>query len=118
IRQFPAGSARHLVPARAGTVMPLGTDGARFSPVDRDRRLEIRRRLGLPADAFVALTVRRLFFRNGLDTLLEAAVALRDRPNLHVVIGGSGPERNEIEARIKGDGLANVHLTGFIPDDD
>ena len=26
-----------------------------------------------PADAFVALTVRRLFFRNGLDTLLDAA---------------------------------------------
>jgi len=106
------------VPDRAVTVMHLGTDGERFSPVDLDRRVEIRRRLGLPVDAFVALTVRRLFFRNGLDTLLEAAVALRDRPDLHVVIGGSGPERSEIEARIQTDGLANVHLTGFIPDED
>ena len=98
--------------------MHLGTDRERFSPVDRDRKVEIRRRLGLPVDAFVALTVRRLFFRNGLDTLLEATVALRDRSDLHVVIGGSGPERNEIETRIRNDRLDNVHLTGFIPDAD
>jgi glycosyltransferase involved in cell wall biosynthesis len=118
ISNFTADYVRRLVPNRTVTVMHLGTDRERFSPVDLDRRVEIRRRLGLPVDAFVALTVRRLFFRNGLDTLLEAAVALRDRPNLHVVIGGSGPERNEIEARIRSGGLANVHVTGFIPDAD
>jgi phosphatidylinositol alpha-1,6-mannosyltransferase len=98
--------------------MHLGTDRERFSPVDRDRRVEIRKRLGLPVDAFVALTVRRLFFRNGLDTLLEAAVELRDRDSLHVVIGGSGPERGEIEDRIRNDRLDNVHVVGFIPDAD
>jgi glycosyltransferase involved in cell wall biosynthesis len=118
ISNFTADYVRRLAPNRTVTVMHLGTDRERFSPVDGDRRVEIRRRLGLPVDAFVALTVRRLFFRNGLDTLLEAAVALRDRRDLHVVIGGSGPERNEIEARIRTDGLANVHLTGFIPDAD
>ena len=34
---------------------------------------------GCPADAFVAFTVRRLFYRNGLDTLLDAAARLRDQ---------------------------------------
>ena len=98
--------------------MHLGADIERFSPVDRADRDAIRRRLGLPEHAFVALTVRRLFYRNGLDTLLEAAVRLRDHAGVHVVIGGSGPERGEIEAGIRRSGLGNVHVVGFIPDAD
>ena len=118
ISEFTARYVERLAPGRPVTVMHLGADRERFSPVDGDRRVEIRRRLGLPVDAFVALTVRRLFFRNGLDTLLEAVVQLRDRVGLHVVIGGAGPERGEIEERIRAGGLANVHLVGFIPDAD
>jgi glycosyltransferase involved in cell wall biosynthesis len=118
VSQFTARYVERLAPDRPVTVMHPGTDRERFSPADGDRRVEIRRRLGLPVDAFVALTVRRLFYRNGLDTLLDAAVELRDRAGLHVVIGGGGPERREIEDRIRSEGLRNVHLVGFIPDDD
>ena len=118
ISHFTARYLEQLAPARPVTVMHLGTDVERFSPVSETRRAEIRERLGLPADAFVAITVRRLFYRNGLDTLLDAATRLRDRKQLHIVIGGSGPERDEIQARINRDGLVNVHLPGFIPDDD
>jgi D-inositol-3-phosphate glycosyltransferase len=118
ISDFTAQYLRRLAPKRDVTVMHLGTDTDRFSPVDREHRAEIRRRLGLPVDAFIALTVRRLFYRNGLDTLLDATARLRDHAQLHVVIGGAGPEHAEIEARIKNDGLDRVHLTGFIPDAD
>jgi glycosyltransferase involved in cell wall biosynthesis len=118
ISHFTARYLERLAPNRPVTVMHLGTDVERFSPVSETRRREIRDRLGLPADAFVAITVRRLFYRNGLDTLLDAATRLRNRKNLHIVIGGSGPERNEIQARISRDGLVNVHLPGFIPDED
>jgi len=118
ISEFTARYVERLAPGRAVTVMHLGTDRERFSPADGHRKVEIRRRLGLPVDAFVALTVRRLFYRNGLDTLLDAAVELRDRDRLHVVIGGSGPERAEIEDRIRREGLHNVRVVGFIPDDD
>jgi glycosyltransferase involved in cell wall biosynthesis len=118
ISQFTARYLERLAPTRPVTVMHLGTDVERFSPVSETRRSEIRDRLGLPGDAFVAITVRRLFYRNGLDTLLDAAALLRGRSDLHIVIGGSGPERDEIQARISRDGLANVHLVGFIPDDD
>jgi glycosyltransferase involved in cell wall biosynthesis len=118
ISEFTARYVERLAPGRPVTVMHLGTDRDRFSPVDGDRRVEIRRRLGLPVDAFVALTVRRLFYRNGLDTLLDAAVLLRERTGLQIVIGGAGPERGEIEDQIRAHGLRNVRLTGFIPDDD
>jgi D-inositol-3-phosphate glycosyltransferase len=118
ISRFTASYVERLAPNRDVTVMHLGTDVERFSPVRADRRAEIRKRLELPADAFVAITVRRLFYRNGLDTLLDAATRLRDRANVHIVIGGSGPERDEIQQRIERDGLVNVHLVGFIPDAD
>jgi glycosyltransferase involved in cell wall biosynthesis len=117
ISEFTARYVERLAPGRPVTVMHLGTDRERFSPADGDRRVEIRRRLGLPVDVFVALTVRRLFYRNGLDTLLDAALELRDRA-VHIVIGGSGPERGEIEDRIRREGLHNVRVVGFIPDAD
>jgi glycosyltransferase involved in cell wall biosynthesis len=98
--------------------MHLGTDVERFSPVDAAERAAIRRRLDLPVDGFIALTVRRLFYRNGLDTLLDAATQVRGLAGVHIVIGGTGPEHAEIKQRIAGDGLTNVHLVGYIPDAD
>lgn len=118
ISHFTAQYLERLARDRPVTVMHLGTDTTRFSPVDLARRSEIRRRLGLPADAFVALSVRRLIYRNGLDTLLDAAARLSDRSQLQIVIGGAGPGRDEIERRILRDRLTNVHLVGFIPDAD
>ena len=43
ISEFTADYVRRLAPGREVTVMHLGTDVERFSPVDRDRRAEIRR---------------------------------------------------------------------------
>jgi phosphatidylinositol alpha-1,6-mannosyltransferase len=116
ISEFTARYVRRLAPRREVTVMHLGTDVDRFSPVDAVACAEIRRRLDLPPDAFIALTVRRLFYRNGLDTLLDAATRVRGLAGMHLVIGGTGPEHAEIKQRIARDRLANVHLVGYIPD--
>ena len=116
ISEFTARYVQRLAPRREVTVMHLGTDVERFSPVDAARRAEIRRRLDLPVDAFIALTVRRLFYRNGLDTLLDAATRVRGLAGMHLVIGGTGPEHGEIKQRITREGLAKVHLVGYIPD--
>jgi glycosyltransferase involved in cell wall biosynthesis len=118
ISDFTAAYLRRLSGGRRVTVVYPGTDPTRFSPVDPARRRQLRERLGIPVDAFVAFTVRRLFYRNGLDTLLDATTRLRNLERLHVVIGGSGPERAEIEARIAAEGLTNVRLTGFIAEAD
>lgn len=116
ISEFTARYVQRLAPGREVTVMHLGTDVDRFSPAAAAERAAIRRRLDLPVDAFIALTVRRLFYRNGLDTLLDAATRVRDLAGMHVVIGGTGPEHAEIKQRIARDSLANVHLVGYIPD--
>jgi glycosyltransferase involved in cell wall biosynthesis len=107
-----------LVPNRRVEVLPNGVATQRFAPVkSAQEREEIRSRLGLSNSPFILLTVRRLVFRNGLDTLLEACVRLKGRKDLLVVIAGSGPERPALEEFVRREGLDNVRLLGFVPDD-
>ncbi len=98
-------------------VLYNGVDTQRFTPSRsaEEKRL-VRERLGLPLECFLMFTVRRLVFRNGLDTLLEASARLKNYKDIVAVIGGSGPERRTMEGFIRNEGLENVRLAGFVPD--
>lgn len=116
--RFTAGYCRRLAPGKIPEVVSLGVDTARFSPAEPGLRERIRARLGLPTDAFIAFTVRRLFYRNGVDVLIRAAALLKDHDDVHIVIGGKGPDRPRMEQYIAEHGLRNVHLIGYVPDED
>jgi len=79
-------------------------------------RLDIRRHLGLPETARVALNVAALVGHKDQATLLAAAASLRDtRPELHWVILGEGPLRGALEAQVKTLRLGGVvHLAGRV----
>ncbi|HVS84787.1 MAG TPA: glycosyltransferase [Gaiellaceae bacterium] len=84
-----------LDPARVH-VVPPGIDLERFSPGDRRAA---RRRLGLPEEAFVVASLRRLAPRMGLDVLVAAWPEVRRaRPDALLVIAGDGPERARLES--------------------
>lgn len=51
---------------------------------------------------------------NALDTLLDAAALLRDRPVAFVLVGG-GPAKPELVRRAAALGLANVHFFDAVP---
>ena len=51
---------------------------------------------------------------NALDTLLDAAAAMRDEPFVFVLVG-SGHEQARLQQRVAGEGLRNVHLLPPIP---
>jgi glycogen(starch) synthase len=108
---------RFRVPERRIHVIPGGVDVDRFA-IARSRA-DCRRALGWPEGRPIVLCVRRLVRRVGVDTLVEAAVALRKRvPEALVLIAGRGPLKAELEARIVALGLANhVRLVGFISDE-
>ncbi len=53
-------------------VMYNGVDLERFRPLT-GKREEMRKKLGIPQNSKVAITVRRLVFKNGVDTLIECA---------------------------------------------
>jgi len=98
-------------------VIPGGVDVDRFSVTGS--REDARRLLGWPTDRPIVLAVRRLARRMGLDMLVSAARAVRERvPEVLLLIAGRGAMAGELEARIVDAGLqANVRLLGYVQDE-
>jgi len=101
------------------TVLHNGVDLERFKP-SKQLREETRIKLGLSRDEIIVLTVRRLVYKNGIDTLIQAAkYSIQKNRNLVFLVVGSGPDFNEVTARIEQLGIGkNFRLTGFVSDTD
>jgi phosphatidyl-myo-inositol dimannoside synthase len=100
------------------TVVPPGVDVHRFRPLDMGERSRARAHFGLPAEGRVVVSVSRLVPRKGMDTLVAAAVRLRDHvPDLTVAVGGAGRDRARLERLVRRSG-APVRLLGRVPDDE
>jgi len=83
---------------------------------ERDRhRREVRRKLQIPEDAIIALSVGRFDPSKGHAYALEALpLMLEQLPNLHWLVLGEGDQRRELEQRIAELGVAeHAHLIGF-----
>ena len=100
-------------------VLHNGVDLVRFRPLT-GKREEMRRKLGIPQNSIVALTVRRLVYKNGIDTLIEGAnIAVRKNPKITFLVVGKGPDLNNVQMRIRQLGIENnFRLTGFVKDED
>lgn len=99
-------------------VEPPGVDLGRFS---LGSIADAREHLGLTGDAFVAVSVRRLVPRMGLDILLDAWKGALERlpRDSTLLLVGDGPLREGLAARIAQLGLEDsVRLLGRIADDD
>ena len=82
----------HLDPGRL-VVIPNGIDPAPFD----DARPIDRRSIGVPDGATLALFVGRLDPQKGLPDLLQAAGTVFDRrPDWHLALAGTGPERDRL----------------------
>ena len=100
-------------------VLHNGVDLVRFRPL-AGKQEEMRRKLGIPQNSIVALTVRRLVYKNGVDTLIEGAnIAVRKNPKIIFLVVGKGPDLNSVQMRIRQLGIENnFRLTGFVNDED
>ena len=100
-------------------VLHNGVDLVRFRPLT-GKREEMRRKLGIPQNSIVVLTVRRLVYKNGIDTLIEGAnIAVRKNPKITFLVVGKGPDLNNVQMRIRQLGIENnFRLTGFVKDED
>jgi glycosyltransferase involved in cell wall biosynthesis len=123
LSRYSIDRARELVPELAAEdfhVVPGGVDPDAFAPGDdaADAARAIRRRLNLPVDAFLVLTVRRLVRRMGVSNLVRAARMLADggRP-VHLVIAGKGPEADALGRLVGELGIVQrVTFVGFVPE--
>ncbi len=100
-------------------VVHNGVDLGKFRPMPKKRE-EMRRKLGIPSDAVVVLTVRRLVYKNGVDTLIEGAdITVKKNPRIVFLVVGKGPDSESVKLRIHELGIdANFKLAGFVSDED
>jgi len=96
-----------------------GVDLARFRPIV-GKREELRKKLGITQNAIVILTVRRLVYKNGVDTLIDAAnIAVKKNPRIVFLVVGKGPDMESVKLQIAKLGIeANFRLSGFVSDED
>src|SRR3989441_9422869 len=98
-------------------VVPLGTTPSRFRPgIDP---VAVRRKYGLDGGPWL-LTVARLDFHKGIDTVIRALPAIRAAfPAARYAVAGIGSRRDSLEALVSELGLGDaVRLLGFVPDED
>ncbi|MGH7538869.1 MAG: glycosyltransferase family 4 protein [Gemmatimonadales bacterium] len=97
-------------------VVPLGTDPKQFRPgIDPG---PARRALGLEGGPWI-LTVARLEWHKGIDTVIRALPAVRAaHPGVRYAVAGVGPRREELE-RLAGQGGVRhaLKFLGFVPDE-
>jgi glycosyltransferase involved in cell wall biosynthesis len=79
-------------------------------------RARVRRQLGIPLDAPIALCVGRLHTAKGHQCAIEALpLALQRVPDLHLVLVGDGPEADTLRITAETLGVAaRTRLVGFV----
>jgi glycosyltransferase involved in cell wall biosynthesis len=99
-------------------VLVHGLPPSRYAAVDRGRRADIRRSLGLTGDAVVCLTVANLRPEKAYPVLFEAARAALPRDDRLVFLCvGQGPLADELAGLHRELGLGNrVRLLGYRDD--
>jgi len=104
----------HGIPAERIVVNPGGVELNRFQP-PQDREA-LKRKLGFPEGKIHLLTVRNLEPRMGIENLLKSIHILKkDQAGIHLILGGEGIERQNLENMIKElDLYEDVTMKGFI----
>ena len=105
--------------SRKVVVVYNGVDTDRFRIIPNKRR-DLRRELGISQDAIVILTVRRLVYKNGIDTLLDCAnIVVKKNPKIVFVVVGRGPDLESVRLQVKQLGISmKFRLVGFVSDSD
>ncbi len=89
------------------TFLPNGADTAFLKPQPASE--ELLDRLQLHGKK-VILSVGTMAYYQALDTIVEAAERLAAHPEFVILMVGSGPERERIQALVKSKGLTNVRF--------
>jgi glycosyltransferase involved in cell wall biosynthesis len=114
LSEFAAEAHRVHFKAAAERIIAVIPNAVESRPIG-DGPVALRRRLGIPTDAFVITMVGRLDRLKDQETLIRAfARAFGDDPAFHLVLFGEGPLRREFEELASTLGVADrVQMPGL-----
>lgn len=100
-------------------VIPPGVDTTRFQPLAVHDRAAARAAFGIEDTDVVVASVNRLVPRKGMDLLIDAvAEASRERPELRLMIGGSGRSFDALAKQARQASNARIEMLGRLDDPD
>lgn len=105
----------YLYPDYHTYTVPYGIELGDLTP--KEKSLELRKKLGLPENAHVAVTITDMTEVQELMPLLRAfeKVAIK-KPNSYLIVVGNGPKFKDIEFQVLNLALGNrVIMTGAVP---
>jgi glycosyltransferase involved in cell wall biosynthesis len=82
---------------------------------NEQEKTELRKRYGVPPNAFTLAHIARLTAVKGQGYVLDAVKKL---PGVYALLAGDGEDRAYLEKRIKDEQITNVKLLGFVDDID
>jgi glycosyltransferase involved in cell wall biosynthesis len=88
-------------------------DGVNLNEYDSLERDELRRKLNLPLNRYVALYSGNLYEGRGIEYIIEACKL--NKEVLFVFIGGFEKDINKWKQKVVEAGIANVEFLGFVP---
>jgi glycosyltransferase involved in cell wall biosynthesis len=74
---------------------------------------ELRRKLNIPIDRFLILSVMRFNSQKNITAMLDIAQKLSDDKNFIFILIGDGEEKSSIEKKIRESKMENVELLGY-----
>ncbi len=74
---------------------------------------ELRRKLNLPENKFIVISVVRFNLQKNIEGILEIAKIIASNQNILFFITGDGEEKDMIEKRIKEENINNIRLPGY-----
>jgi glycosyltransferase involved in cell wall biosynthesis len=106
---------RRGVPADKVETIRNGADLERFQPAVADDAA--RQRLGARVDECLVLYIGAHGISHGLDSVVEAAELLRDRP-IHFAFVGEGARKRDLQDQVRRLGLEHVTMLDGVPRDE
>lgn len=116
--RYTADLARRVAPGARLVALPLGVNHRRFCP---GNRRSARRRLALPEDKRVIVTVSRIIANKGHRLVLTALASMPEdhRAQLVYLVAGQGPDRQLLEREADNLGLGSVvRWLGYVAEAD
>ena len=116
---YPESEARRITAEYMPPVIqvPPGVDTKQFAPLTPKRRKQVRETFGFGENDLVVSSYSRLVPRKGMDTLIRSSVRLaKDFPQLRLVIGGAGRDRERLE-KLAARRKAPVTFLGRVPEE-
>jgi glycosyltransferase involved in cell wall biosynthesis len=78
----------------------------------REKNLQLISKLGLKKDSFKLIHFGSLGIANGIDSIIESAILLKNDLDVEFIFIGGGSTEEVIKAKCKNNGLNNIHFLG------